>query len=174
MSSFIVDARLIATLANQVTTNRRNGTGFVWIDFHDHERHAVGLATRLATENIRSVCARYTEEESKHDVWLENVKGLTKEMPNSYPDVSAIQWLKTIHCLEYQSCDHEPYDSMLYQTLLSEFIPNLDGYEEAVWGLPYADFDKEWQALAVKSKDKFSIWDKLKEFLHAIFNQSTL
>lgn len=85
----------------------------------------------LYTENFRSVNHRYRENEQVETYLFTRYKGtLTLTFPI---------FVKLLHCLEYQSCEHEEWETSEAKHFISEFISSgcreLPGYEEAPWGL---------------------------------------
>jgi hypothetical protein len=84
-------------------------------------------AQLLLRENIDSVNYRYGTELPLHPI----------EFNFKAPNLSAIECIKAIHCLEYQSCEHEQWNSSLACALLREIasvaLRVLPGYNAARW-----------------------------------------
>jgi|TARA_Y100000310_G_C20610756_1_gene777867 hypothetical protein len=121
-------------LANQVTALRLNN-----LSLSEHRIEATKLAVTLATQNIQSVAGRYRQDETDPAFvnFLEEVMDLTPKLPRQYFDVSAVQWLKTISCLNYQSCDHlRGEEETVCNKMRGHFISSLAGWDDAVWGAP--------------------------------------
>lgn len=87
-------------------------------------------ANLLMAENVRSVNHRYKDEEltSSKVVLDRNAKPLP-----------AIEVLKLIDNLEYQSCECDDWEQTEAYKLLCRYrkmlVPKLAGYEDAPWGL---------------------------------------
>ena len=92
---------------------------------------ADAVGSMLWLENRRSINHRYDEEEEDPELYLYESYG-------SPADPVAV--LKAIRCFEYQSCEHEGWQTSeakdFCDSLLYEAIRRLPGYEEAVWGVP--------------------------------------
>lgn len=110
----------------------------------DTEGHDLSDATTVArilmTENIKSVCHRYDEEETKY-YFDELSVDIT---PADWARVKAIrltpvELIKLIHCLDYQSCEHSGWNDSLAKRILDELeailVYQIPGYEEAPWGI---------------------------------------
>tara|TARA_Y100000310_G_C20343418_1_gene650901 strand:- start:111 stop:542 length:432 start_codon:yes stop_codon:yes gene_type:complete len=135
-------------LANQVTTMNARGS---FVEKEEHYRTAKSLARYLAIENLDSYVARYSgsqgETHEANEGFIEEVDRLTGNMPREYFDVSPIQWIKSIECLEYQSCEHWSSEELprkrgYYSSLIRKFIGLLPKYDEAEWGMPEASSDQ--------------------------------
>lgn len=125
MSAFIVDTKTIQNLVN--FTLRKNMSFWNPETSQRVELSANQLGQVLLDANYESVNARYREEE-KPEIFKHKLGNTTK----------AIQIIKSIQCLEYQSCEFEGWDNCFAKSicnqLLSTAIRYLDGYEEASWG----------------------------------------
>lgn len=99
---------------------------------------AQNIGTMLFEENRKSVAHRYPSEPSMASAppyeWHEpcHVRWNESEL--------VVQVLKTIVCLEYQSCEHPEWDSSpaarWLDRLRSEAITHLPGWDAAEWGAP--------------------------------------
>jgi hypothetical protein len=91
----------------------------------------------LREENARSVAYRYDEPAT-----LEVVEFT----PSRYPTIGPVTCLKAIRCLEYQSCEHDGWDTSAAKRFLDELlyvaIRRLPGYEDApAWCIGDGDVD---------------------------------
>ena len=146
MSSHLVNPEVIIGLARAAKDLRDC--------FDSREQYTwESLALSLAEENRASVTYRYgkagaAEECAEHEARFGRVIAKIKEdspmmglieVVSPFDNTSAVQWLKTIGYLEYQSCDHwkSPlYHGKLFSQLRRGFIAKLPGYDEAHWGGP--------------------------------------
>ena len=114
----------------------------VYLDFEEAQdlSDATTVARILMTENIKSVCHRYDEEEAKY-YWQELNVDVSPADKTHFPKLrlTPIQLIKLIHCLNYQSCDHDEWDATLARKILAtledHLIRTMPGYEEAPWGI---------------------------------------
>ncbi len=89
------------------------------------------LVTIIRRENITSIVARYGETASgdAHPYTMRPIEG-------SY--ISGIAALKTLACLNYQSCEADTYQASIAKRLIDELknhaIQFIPGYEAAPWG----------------------------------------
>jgi hypothetical protein len=115
-----------------------------WIE--DNDRGAIdwagfgaalpeGLATMLHQENVRSIAARYP------DSFREFVRGAEFSYTDirRAPKLSPVEMLKAIQCFEYQSCEHDEWESSNAARFLrhaqAAAIAKLPGYDTAPWGI---------------------------------------
>lgn len=106
------------------------------------------LGQMLATENLRSIHARYPDTIDND----ENVPGPCEPYWQSYAfkshsrRPSAVEALKLLDCYEYQSCEsaewHTSEAKQFCDTLRDHLISRLPGYDEAPW---------EWTAEKVRA-----------------------
>jgi hypothetical protein len=84
-------------------------------------------------ENIRSVCHRYPED------YMNSYGKITYAFRLKTVPISAIQALKCLDCLEYQSCECDDFYDSEAKALIEQFrkgiVGTLPGYQEASWGL---------------------------------------
>ena len=98
------------------------------------------VARILMTENIKSVCHRYDEEES-HYYWQELTVDVTPADKTHFHTLrlTPIQLIKLIHCCTFQSSEHHDWEASLAKTILTvledQLIRELPGYEDAPWGI---------------------------------------
>ena len=123
MSAFVVSQNHINAIVNYA-----NKVLSKW-DSTYSDPQAIGQI--LLDENIRSVSHRYAHhgpEPAQKFRWKLADK-----------TVSAVQMLKLLSCLHYQSCETEDFDSTkaakLIRDMTSNTIADLPGYEEAEWAL---------------------------------------
>jgi len=132
MSAYIVEDAHIDALINfaiskkasyYFTGNNRR------IDFTKETANEIGQ--HLLNENFRSVNHRYRNEYGKPHKYNFKFK-LT-------PAHSPVAILKAINCLEYQSCEHDEWETSEAYKILdgikSYAIYALPGYEAANWGV---------------------------------------
>lgn len=85
----------------------------------------------LWRENDRSVCARYKGDENSAQADGYRFKMQTPP--------KAVEVLKAINCLEYQSCEHDGWKNSTAKALLerifSEWVARLPGYDSAAWSV---------------------------------------
>ena len=101
------------------------------------------LAELLLLENAKSVASRYGE---RADEWFDlNLKGapITEEewtAARVAEDDDPIHLIKSIHCYEYQACEHPEWeDSIAYKVckgLVGHIIRTMPEYDYANWGEP--------------------------------------
>lgn len=127
MSAFLVSDYHISYLVEA-------GVRFkVWVNFgsgYDYltSEKAQHIYEVLKRENIRSINHRYKTNGTK-------IRGLRKYVTNIDP----ILVLKAISCYEYQSCEHQEWETSLAFSICRAIekaaIRELPGYENAPWGL---------------------------------------
>lgn len=93
--------------------------------------NADGVATMLRDENVRSLTARYPDDE--HECAIGSV-------PLFRPfALSPVQVLKAIHCYEYQTCETDDWDTTeahaFCRALERRTMAALRGYDAAEWSL---------------------------------------
>lgn len=121
MSAFIVSKKHIDAICEYVVLNKKNGYG---IPDDPNE-----LGHVLWRENHRSVNSRYRE------------RGKTPEYKFEKTDLrtSAADFMKLLHCLDYQSCEHKSYERSKARRYIRELAyraaSEVEGYEDAPWGI---------------------------------------
>lgn len=153
MSAYICDKGHIIYLVAAAMAPRLNPWGGPFRWSHDGKTHSLACndfeaakeaAMMLLLENIRSVSHRYPNDKSSA-----SLPGATQDEPITAGDFaraafannpSPVQVLKSIACLEYQSCEHPGWtDSEAHaflRALERRAINALPGYDEAAWGAP--------------------------------------
>ena len=136
MSAFVVSDKHIDQLANLIvygpagasrnwTAPRFNGSTACGMDID-----AIALA--LLRENIISVNARYGEGAELPTQYTAKIIPITGRM-------QLAQAFKALDCYEYQSCEHEGWDTSPLRQLCNQvrrqMIALLPGYSEAQWEL---------------------------------------
>jgi len=108
------------------------------VDFHNLDE----LGKLLVKENLSSIHARYpdTIADPKHtpgpcdQYWLQPY---TWTRPTRR--LNAVEALKALACYEYQSCEHQEWESsaarQFCESLRHALIGCLPGYDEAEWGV---------------------------------------
>lgn len=95
------------------------------------------VGTILLQTNVLSVAHRYAEA-------AENVDYEWHDFPHA---LTAVQVLKGVQCLEYQSCERDDWkQSMAYticQAIKDAAIMKLAGYEAAPWGISLRAFERK-------------------------------
>lgn len=153
MSAYIVTPEHIIYLVDAAMSlaSRRNDHAARWFwgepaswqeaPLGNFER-AAEVANMLLRENILSVSHRYPGESS---ATLPGRKGgpsvITAYQFTAFtPEPDPVQVLKSIRCLEYQSCEHPGWEQSEAHAFLRALerlaIGALPGFEEAVWGAP--------------------------------------
>ena len=121
MSAFIVSKKHIDAICEYVVINKKNGYG---IPDDPNE-----LGQILWKENHRSVNSRYSEKSKSPKYQFETTDLRT----------TAADFMKLLHCLDYQSCEHPKYDKSKAHKYIRELAyraaSDVVGYDEAEWGI---------------------------------------
>jgi hypothetical protein len=119
MSAFLCTQTHISCVVNAIN---------VRVDLH---MSGGELFTLLANGNAASVDCRYDEMTSSLEVSGYRYDPMAK--------VSAVEALKAVHCLRYQSCEVPDYTNtpagQALDKIESGIIRRLPGYEQAAWGI---------------------------------------
>ena len=90
-------------------------------------------ATMLYAENVTSVNHRYADQTPDEPV------AFTYREIDRAPDLSPVECIKAVDCLEYQSCEHPGWKESRARKLLDAIrgaaISKLPGYKAAPWGI---------------------------------------
>ena len=93
------------------------------------------VAAILRAENVRSLEARYG-----------NADDMLDDAPYTFRAVNktdAVTVIKSVHCLRYQSCEADNYETTLAAQLLDAIeraaVASLPGYDDAPWGWTRTD-----------------------------------
>lgn len=131
MSAFIVDYNHINYLMNAALSRRIAWHGFYFKGLKVDKNRAQEIGQMLWDENRRSVDYRYQENNGDEEY---------EYKPIFHHVFDPVQVLKAIKCLDYQSCEHEEWESSgakeFLDTLMHFAISALPGYEDAQWGAP--------------------------------------
>lgn len=136
MSAFVVNKRHIDAIITAGLTHNPS-RDLSW-DFDENRQEltretANRVGAMLWAENIASVRYRYADAD---------VSGMVPADSESYVwatvgQVSVVQVLKFIDCLEYQSCEHPEWNDseakVFCNALRNSLIFHLPGYKEADW-----------------------------------------
>lgn len=167
MSAFIVSHQHIATICNAVTFNQTNQNIFLkWLDkikksvcfsdgvvsfeqkfieeiesFEDELSYLDNyklLAKILVNANFESYNYRYTHsQDTEIDIYLSEVNKLSMRDDLGASDINYFQFIKLLHCLNYQSCEHPDYDKSFAKAFISIAeelaIYNAPEYTNSVW-----------------------------------------
>lgn len=167
MSAFLVSAKHIAIICNAVTFDQRNKKIFIqWLDeikksvhfpdsvvefekqfiqeIHDFQDEFSQidnfklLAKILANANFVSLKFRYPEQDHGDiELYLSRVHKFSMRDDLGAKDLNIIQFLKFVHCLNYQSCEHPDYKKSFaykFTTLVDEYaIYHSPEYMQAEW-----------------------------------------
>lgn len=132
MSAFQVSPNHIGAIVRWYLENAR------YLGSQD-EREPAKLMALLAAECNKSVRYRYSDADE-----LPGYAGRTGRAPavcdpqlDRYQQLTPVQVIKAVDCLEYQSCEHPTWETSAACRLLtrirSEAIGQLPGYAEAEW-----------------------------------------
>jgi hypothetical protein len=113
MSCWIVDRQ---NIINLVAYMRRNEDNFYCLQKADikTDEDFIGLANEMEALNISSYNQRYSAEEK-----VDGIESLEEHEP-----LTIYQFLKSLHCFMYQSCEGDCMDNKLYK---------LEEYDKAEW-----------------------------------------
>jgi hypothetical protein len=134
MSAFIVNKEHIDALVNYMVAHKVSyWTGNDRVNVTRFNAEEVGRI--LLDENVRSVNHRYRDECSSDE---KNESSNYRFTPSSRY-FSPVQIIKAVHCLDYQSCETDDWETTLAykicQAILSAACRNLPGYDQAQWGV---------------------------------------
>lgn len=150
MSAYMVDRDHVRFLVSAARLYARKGSRFGWYfdgkwTYLDpiNRDEASALGQLLWNANLKSINARYPDTVGKP----ENAPGPvdetfiyahSKDWP--FDMVAAVQVLKSISCLEYQSCEFDGWEASearaVCKALENAAINALPGYDDAEWGAP--------------------------------------
>lgn len=167
MSAFLVSAKHIAIICNTAVFNQRNKNLFVkWFneikktvhydesvvefekkfideikEFEDEWSYFDNfklLAKILTNANFESMKYRYPKQDHGDiELYLSKANNLSMRDDLGCKDFNIIQFLKFIHCLQYQSAEHPDYKKSLayrfIQIAEENAIYNSPEYDKAEW-----------------------------------------
>jgi hypothetical protein len=134
MSAFIVNKEHIDALVNYMVTHKVSyWTGSERVNVTRFNAEEVGRI--LLDENVRSVNHRYCD---RTDADEKNAAS-DYRFSRSSRSFSPVQIIKAVHCLDYQCCETDDWETTLAhkicQEILSAACHALPGYEQAQWGI---------------------------------------
>ncbi len=157
MSCYVVGFDHIDALVTAAASvcHGRHDSGLTWYHTADGteemERHELSYSDRvmgtavgqmLLTENVESVCYRYSDCEPGGDlpgtIGETNAEDYTYRPVNSYdlpPETQSVVILKAVRCYIYQACEHPGWSTSeaksFCEALTVKMINQLPGYDEA-------------------------------------------
>jgi hypothetical protein len=144
MSAYVVDKRHIVFLVKAAISHRLaeiDGGSIRWggtlqncIRTTATPAEIASVCNMLLSENVASVNAKYRDNDPAPVITSRDVAAIR------FDDFDPVQVLKSVHCYEYQSCEHEGWEasnahSFAHQ-LKKKAIHALPGYDDAEWGAP--------------------------------------
>lgn len=127
MSAYVVSNDTIDFLVTAARLWRLDEDGYLPYDARNLTDSELGQI--LVSENVRSVNARYNETSTPEPYVYRSV---------SFDSISAVNVLKSVQCLNYQSCETDDWETTLAykicKGLESAAIAHLPGYRDAEWG----------------------------------------
>lgn len=151
MSAYMVDREHIVYLVKAAVGSRdshfwwtHNGqtNRIVRSGLPEDDERLVSIANMLWRENVKSVQARYQDKgEGNLPGRIGETYWITMgDMRFIWPGFDAVQVLKACDCYEYQSCEHEGWESSdakaFVDALRHKWIAILPRYDDAIWGAP--------------------------------------
>jgi hypothetical protein len=137
MSAWLVERAHIAYLIDAAwSLGLRHGGCYY---FHDRSTHKLDDLTASAVgQTLWATCAASVNHRySHHPERAEVVYGEHRYHPQH---VDPVQFLKSIACYEYQSCERDDWEASeakaLCESMRSLAISSLPGYDAAEWGAP--------------------------------------
>ena len=127
MSAYLVPADTIDLLVTAARLWRLAEDGYLPYEARNLTDNELGQI--LLSENMRSVNARYeeTDEAPTYD-----------HMPVRFDAVEAVTVLKSVQCVDYQSCETDDWKTTaayhILKAIESGAIAHLRGYQAAPWG----------------------------------------
>ncbi len=134
MSAFIVtDMTIKAIVVNYINMGLQG-------EYPDPLQTANYLSDVLTDQNYASVCARYPGRAEEYFGGYERVVITEDDLKfRRVPKMGAVELLKLVQCLDYQSCETKNYENSRAYKLMNKikdrFITMLPGYTDAKWGL---------------------------------------
>ena len=138
--NYLINAALIMADSYQQFHYHYKSAG-LWASKELTPETATEVGRMLLAENVRGVAGRYAGSDHLPKDG-ENEPQPYEYQWNAYGGFDRVQVLKSISCLDYQSCDVDTWpDSEAFaflQALTTTAISSLPGYDEAEWGAPAA------------------------------------
>jgi len=151
MSAYVVDREhiryLVTAARSGVIVGRRDKLrwyhGGTWHELAQNDRNAASrMGQLLWSENVLSVQGRYPDCVGRPDR-MPGPIGETFIYAHSADfqgPIEHAQLFKAIHCLVYQSCEHDAWKGSeayaILKALEGAAMRSLPGYEKAEWGAP--------------------------------------
>lgn len=139
MSAFLCTNTHITALAVFATNPTKFRQYPLWkpdltaLERYPNKRDSEILGELLLKENLKSINYRYPDHSFIEGFKLCHVADNTQYTP--------VQMIKLAQCYDYQSCEHPEYKGCIAQRLMDSIISDcirmLPGYDEAPWGLDY-------------------------------------
>lgn len=137
MSAFVVNKSHINAMV-QAASHARLG----W--YHDKQFRQVNsdnidaVGQMLLDENVKSVGYRYEDSQLTNLPGMADAEYLIPFQSHFvYKRLKPVELIKIITCYEYQSCEHPEWHTseakVFCESLKSDAISNLPGYDEAPW-----------------------------------------
>lgn len=154
MSAYLCSKSHFVYLVAAATSARilRNYGPLSWNKYGDEDRatlpqgdfeRSAEVANMLVRENLASLAYRYPEDKTSATLPgpNESFSITERDFENAGGiEIDPVQLLKSIKCLEYQSCEHPGWKTSeahaFCKRLESAAINSLTGYSKAVWGAP--------------------------------------
>ena len=131
MSAFIVSETHIDALVTYAV-DRKVSFYFAHVRTEITAHNAEEIGRVLINENVRSVNHRYREN-----------KSMAYRFKRFNTPLTAVEAIKACHCLDYQSCETDDWESTkafsVLRAIEASAMRSLPGYEKAPWGI---DSDK--------------------------------
>jgi len=110
------------------------------VEYYPTSEEVLELSKKLLTENVNSWNFRYPDHtENSEDCHgsLELLSnGDIRKLIKKYPPLAIIS---QIHCFEYQSCEHDEWESSdvkkLCGKLVNRLVRYIEGYNDVQWGI---------------------------------------
>jgi hypothetical protein len=132
MSAFIVSHKHINALVSAMLDAQMSywdGHNRVYVTCANADE----IGRILIEENVRSVIYRYGGRIGDD----EKQAATSYRFAHSARPISPVQLIKAVHCLDYQSCETEDWESStawrICQAIISNATGQLPGYEAAAW-----------------------------------------
>lgn len=97
------------------------------------------LVNLLASENLRSLAARYPRETANDAAVLDSFEPLTRAQEREAKAWSPMTMIKLARCYAYQSCEHDGWEDSaacrMMAALEQKLVTMLPGYDDAPWGV---------------------------------------
>lgn len=147
MSAFVVDRHHIMYLVKAAQSRVLNyGSDFSW--YHNGQRRVLSdddselrITNILWRENVKSVAARYQEDEDNMPGPIGEPYWITRDdLSMLWLAINPLQVIKACNCYSYQSCEYDGWETSeaktFIDTLIAREIGRLPGYDELTWGAP--------------------------------------